>query len=504
MSMGQVYWDFLLEENALDRSVQQNLQVARKTAARAVWIVDNVMADDVIAGLLEYDYILEAQITDDQGQILASRTVARDPYFVPPKVFSPIFERQNTYSIQLDLDNAIGGESGQLSVLVDKAIGLTDFFSRAINVFLTGLLRNIILVLLLYWAFSWLIASPLSRLAASVELIDADNPAGSRIRIPKRHSHDEIGMLVRGINRSLDSAQTLMDDLRGANRAIAASEEALRRRTWQLEQEAEKSREVALELIMIKEEAEAANQSKSLFLANVSHELRTPLNAIIGFSSIMSDEMFGPIENKKYREYIKDIRTSSEHLSELLGEVLDLAKIEAGRMRLEESDVSIADLLIESKSLLNAIATEKGLEITTEIEPDLPLIQGDRLRLKQTVLNLLSNAIKFTPDGGGSIKLSAELIANEDLQIQVADHGIGISKGEQKLIFTPFLRSNDAHARSHEGTGLGLSIAKAFVDMHGGEISVDSKRGKGTTFTLILPKELIISGDRADKNVELI
>nr|WP_281500770.1 HAMP domain-containing sensor histidine kinase [Kordiimonas marina] len=249
-----------------------------------------------------------------------------------------------------------------------------------------------------------------------------------------------------------------------------------------------------MELIVTKEQAEAANRAKSVFLANVSHELRTPLNAIIGFSSIMADQMFGPIGHEKYREYLQDIRSSSEHLSDVLGEVLDLAKIEAGQFKMEDEDVDMVRLFNESQALISGQASQKGFSVAMDVPEDLPKVKGDRLRLKQSVLNLLSNAVKFTPQGNGNVMLSAAMDHESgEMIIRVADKGIGISPEEQELVFSPFVRSASALSRSHEGTGLGLSLVKAFVDMHGGTISLKSEPEKGSTFTIRLPSDRVIT-----------
>ena len=295
----------------------------------------------------------------------------------------------------------------------------------------------------------------------------------------------------------------LLDNLRSTNRALSSSEDTLRKRSWELEQEVERTKKTSVELLLTKEQAEAANRAKSVFLANVSHELRTPLNAIIGFSSIMSDQMFGPIGHDKYREYLKDIRYSSEHLSDVLGEVLDLAKIEAGQFQIEEEYVDVVRLLKESQALVAGQAAQKSIGVSLSVSDDLPEIYGDRLRLKQSVLNLLTNAIKFTPSGAEKVKLSAAVVADGSMEIVVTDQGIGIPKEELDMIFSPFVRSSTALSRNHEGTGLGLSLVKAFVDMHQVSVSVASDTGVGTVFTIKMPASRVQQGtdNRKTENV---
>jgi len=312
--------------------------------------------------------------------------------------------------------------------------------------------------------------------------------------VHRRHKKDELGLLVAQTNLSFDAVQVLLDNLRSTNKALSSSEEALRKRSWELEQEVERTKKTSMELIVTKEQAEAANRAKSVFLANVSHELRTPLNAIIGFSSIMADQMFGPIGHVKYREYLQDIRSSSEHLSDVLGEVLDLAKIEAGQFKMEDEEVDMVRLFDESQALVSGQAAQKGFSIAMDVPDELPKVKGDRLRIKQSVLNLLSNAVKFTPQGNGNVVLAAAMDHESgEMVISVADKGIGISPEEQGLVFSPFVRSASALSRSHEGTGLGLSLVKAFVDMHGGTITLESAPEQGSTFTIRLPADRVLT-----------
>ena len=210
------------------------------------------------------------------------------------------------------------------------------------------------------------------------------------------------------------------------------------------------------------------------------------------FHQLWPTRYSAPIGNSKYKEYLNDICTSSQHLSELLGEVLDLAKVEADEVEIENEDVDLAELCKESKSLMSGQATQKNLRLLIDVEENLPMIKGDRLRLKQAVLNLLSNAIKFTPVGEGKVSIVAKRSSDGGVDISVSDTGIGIPAGEQELVFSPFMRSSSAHSRSHEGTGLGLSLVNAFISRHGGTIEVNSVENIGTTITIKIPKSRVI------------
>jgi len=495
LSAGQVYLDYLEEGDILNQKVDKSLEVSQNAATRAVLILDSDLAAEVVSGLLAYPYVAEASILDDQGAVLAGDARDTDAEAVKGLDFARLFiDDASIHSRELDLPETMAEHPGKLRVVVDRAIGLEPFFSRALTTFLSGLVRNLLLVMLLYLAFHQGLTKPLTLIVEKISSINPEHPHEQRISVSKSHEKDELGLLATQMNLSFDAVQVLLDNLRSANKALSSSEEALRKRSWELEQEVERTKKTSVELIITKEQAEAANRAKSVFLANVSHELRTPLNAIIGFSSIMADQMFGPIGHKKYREYLQDIRSSSQHLSDILGEVLDLAKIEAGQFKMEEETVDLLRLINESQALVNGQAAQKGFSIDLDVPDSLPYVSGDRLRLKQSVLNLLSNAVKFTPAGGSNVGLKANVTPEGEITISVSDRGIGISEADQDLIFTPFMRAASALSRSHEGTGLGLSIVKVFLDMHEGRIEVDSKLDEGTVFTLYLPADRVVSG----------
>ena len=229
---------------------------------------------------------------------------------------------------------------------------------------------------------------------------------------------------------------------------------------------------------------EQASRHKSEFLANMSHELRTPLNAIIGFSEVLAERMFGDI-NDKQAEYLGDILESARHLLALINDVLDLSKIEAGRIELDLTEFDLPQVLDNTLLLVRERAQRRNLALVAEIAPDLGAVVADERKLKQVVLNLLSNAIKFTPPGG-TITLRAVGVG-DGVEVSVRDTGVGISAADQALVFEEF-RQVGAADRKSEGTGLGLAISRRFVELHGGSIRVDSETGRGSTFTVRLPR----------------
>jgi signal transduction histidine kinase len=233
---------------------------------------------------------------------------------------------------------------------------------------------------------------------------------------------------------------------------------------------------------------EIANQHKSEFLANMSHELRTPLNAIIGFSEVLAQKMFGEV-NEKQLDYLNDINSSGQHLLSLINDILDLAKIEAGRMELDLARFDPAQAIDNTLTLIRERATRQGIALTLEAATDIGECVADARKFKQIMLNLLSNAVKFTPEGG-RVSVRARR-ANGGLEIAVSDTGIGIAEADQKLVFEEFRQASGDYLKKSEGTGLGLALTRSFVELHGGRISLQSEVGKGSTFTFTLPDRVM-------------
>jgi signal transduction histidine kinase len=228
---------------------------------------------------------------------------------------------------------------------------------------------------------------------------------------------------------------------------------------------------------------EAASQHKSEFLANMSHELRTPLNAIIGFSEVLAERMFGEL-NEKQDEYLKDIYSSGQHLLSLINDILDLSKIEAGRMELELADFSLPAAIDNALTLVRERASRRGIKLGSAIDDRVGMIRGDERKVKQVLLNLLSNALKFTPEGG---RIDVRAAMTDGMaEISVADTGVGIAPEDQEAIFEEFRQVGTADKKV-EGTGLGLALSRKFIELHGGRIWVKSQLGEGTTFTFTLP-----------------
>jgi len=297
---------------------------------------------------------------------------------------------------------------------------------------------SILLALLLGYGISWSLIGPVKQMDVRLREI-AEGHFAKRVEVSNR---DELGALAANLNR-------MSDELGGLYRQLAA-----------------------------------ANQHKSEFLANMSHELRTPLNAIIGFSEVLHERMFGEL-NDKQAEYIEDIRASGRHLLSLINDILDLSKVEAGRMELELSSFDLSAALESAVTLVKERAGRHGLSLHLVVDPGLGELVADERKVKQILLNLLSNAVKFTPEGG-RVGLTATA-AEELITIAVSDTGIGITPEDQEAIFEEF-RQVGSGSQKQEGTGLGLTLTKKFVELHGGRIWVSSEVGTGSTFSFTLPR----------------
>ena len=239
------------------------------------------------------------------------------------------------------------------------------------------------------------------------------------------------------------------------------------------------------ELTRARDEAESASRAKTQFLANMSHELRTPLNAVIGFSEILNRELFGALGEQRYRDYARMIHESGEHLLHVVNDILDMSKIEAGKLKLVKEPFDVGSLIASCTEVMRHAAEAKHLSLITEVAPGMPELIADKRACKQMLLNVISNAIKFT-DAGGSVRVAARE-ENGMVELIVADTGIGISEQDLPKLGNPFVQADNAYNRSHDGAGLGLSVVKGLARLHGGRLEIASKLGHGTTTTILLP-----------------
>jgi len=284
----------------------------------------------------------------------------------------------------------------------------------------------------------------------------------------------DITALKKHEERLLESERELMNSVRD-----------LQKSRMTLEQQSQRMAELADKYSREKTRAEAANRSKSEFLANMSHELRTPLNAIIGFSEIMEQEFFGPLGKPKYMDYARDIHRSGQYLLDVISDILDMSKIEAGKVQIEPQEVNLASLIEEALRIVSPRAQEGAVSISVEVARDLS-ISADKRALKQVLINLLANAVKFTPEHGRVTVTAAR--SDSFTRIRIVDTGIGIPPADIGKLGRPFEQVENQFTKTKSGSGLGLAISRSLVEMHGGRLEIESEVGAGTVVIILLPE----------------
>jgi signal transduction histidine kinase len=354
-------------------------------------------------------------------------------------------ESQPFLTETINADNDLGAATDQLAsttrAKTDAVIAQNrSSYVASRNLFIGVGAASILLALLLGVVLSLSVVGPIRRADARLAEIAAGD-FSRHLVVPNR---DELGALAVNLNRMND------------------------------------------ELSRLYEELATVSRHKSEFLANMSHELRTPLNAIIGFSELLQQQLFGEL-NEKQVGYVDDVADAGRHLLSLINDILDLSKVDAGRMELDLSDVSLRDALESGLTMHAERATKAGLELAMTLEPDEIVIRADERKVRQVLFNLLSNAVKFTP-AGGRIDVSAQM-TDGMVEVAVADNGPGIAAEDQALIFEEFMQARADSGKRREGTGLGLPLSRRFIELHGGRLWVESVEGGRTTFRFTLPVE---------------
>jgi two-component system, NarL family, sensor histidine kinase BarA len=358
--------------------------------------------------------------------------------------------------------HAAGGFLGVASVDILSQVDEDELRLNRLFILLAGVLAGSLAIAVLYFITTRLILQPVRVLQETAEKVSSGD-LNIRSDIS---TGDEFQQLSETFNTMLVNLKKSTDQLKLLNRNL----------DLRLGQLAESN--VALY---------ESNRLKSEFLANVSHELRTPLNSILGFADLLKETLASGADSKPAR-YLQNILTSARNLLDLINDLLDLAKIEAGKMEVRSEQLSLGDLFESLVGVLKPLSEVKGLSLVTTLAPDVPIIQTDTAKLQQVLYNFLSNAIKFSPPGA-KVELTAQLEDENSIRIAVTDHGPGIEPDKQELIFEKFRQIDGGVTREHGGTGLGLSIAKELTQLLGGTIGVRSAIGKGTTFWIVVPNK---------------
>jgi len=318
---------------------------------------------------------------------------------------------------------------------------------------------------------------PIMHLAEVMRQVSADRAYGRRA---ERHTNDELGDLITGFNNMLSQIEAQHIEL---TMYRAQLEQLVDERTAQLQ-------ETVADLRVSKAELEAANRFKSEFLANMSHELRTPLNAIIGFSEIMADRIYGPLGDVRYEEYARDIGQSAEHLVGIIGDILDMTRMEFGKLVLREEPIAMVSLIDDALRIVRPLIRAKEIDLQRP-GPETMTLRCDPMRVRQILINLLSNAVKFTEAGG---RVSISVSVEDGLTVTISDTGIGIDEADLGRVLTPFAQVENAFSRRYQGTGLGLSLSKTLMEHHQGRLDLTSRLGEGTTVVLWFPPSRVVSG----------
>tara|TARA_R110000751_G_scaffold2333_4_gene12221 strand:+ start:2034 stop:4382 length:2349 start_codon:yes stop_codon:yes gene_type:complete len=484
----QVMVDYHSEDAAIDEAVQAQINVSLGPASRIAYNIDAELALELVNGLLQAPPVIRAEIIDNNGIALASvsRPMANSRYRV---VSDALFKRRRDYSHPLYVEHAPNELLGHLVIEVDTFHQGASFLRRAGLTMLSGFILSLVLSLILMVLFYGMLTKPLVRLINDLLNMKTEGER-SRLPCPDGHERDEIGALVEVINRQLQSIDVNMrQKLRAEERLrkyLEELENIVESRTNELQETNAQLRRSNQDLEYSREEALDMARARSAFLANMSHEIRTPINGLLGMIGLTLDS---PLNNEQQQQ-LSIAYDSGKVLVALLNDILDLSKFEAGKLQLERIPFDLSALLEETASLLSQNAGKQDIELTCRIDPRLPgMLLGDPTRIRQIVSNLLSNALKFTEQGHVALTLGLERGGSTDqhVRISVSDTGIGIADDALESIFSPFTQA-DAHiSRRFGGTGLGLALCKSLSDAMGGELTVTSTPGQGSSFSVLIP-----------------
>ncbi len=501
--------DLLTRRKTMVKKISTMTRVIGENSTAALTFNDEKTAAEILRAFNADPYIISAYIYKKDGSLFAEYMNEKIKWTLPSgrslerehdywddhrKLPESITEGYTFWHDHLDLFQNIvldGEIVGSIYIQYDLK-ELDAHINRYFSIGLVVLLISLVAAYILSSKLQRLISDPILELARTMKMVSHEKNYSVRV---KKHRSDEIGILIDGFNEMLKQIHIRDEELGNLVEQVEL-------RTVKLQQATERA-------YIMAQQTEEANLAKSIFLANMSHELRTPLNGIIGFSEVLIDKHYGEL-NEKQEEYLNDILSSGKHLLSLVQDILDLSKVETGKMELELSRINIVGLLRGSLSMIKESAMKHGIRLNVEVKDVPETMIADERKIKQIVFNLLSNAVKFTDDGG-SIHITADVVDGqwlrenvppvfreemleimEDghasyLMVSVTDTGIGIKQESLKKIFDPFQQEDDSISRKYKGTGLGLSLSKKLVELHKGVIWVESEPGKGSTFSFVLP-----------------
>lgn len=483
LSLLQIGIDYASENAAINREIYSLLEISHNPASRIAYNLDSELAQELVLGLLRSPAIIGAQLNDNDKSVLAS--VQDQPESGRYRALSDfLFGANRSFDDRLYFNHMPEQSVGVLHLEVDTYPFGSRFLHRAEVTLLSGFARSLILSGILLGLFYVMLTQPLVRVIRELSNSKPGDPQPSRIHCPPGHEDDEIGVLVNVANQQFDALVREIEQRRSAenrlNEYLAQLEHIVSARTQQLKaindrlsqsnEELEAARSTALEMA----------QARSAFLANMSHEIRTPLNGLLGMLALTLDS---PL-NAEQHQQLSIAHDSGKVLVELLNDILDLSKFDAGQLELEHIAFDLGTLVEDTANLLSQNAAP-SVELTCLIDPQFPaLVLGDPTRVRQIVSNLLSNALKFTRFGRVDVRLSAQ---HDRVRIEVCDTGIGIAQEAQARIFQPFTQAGAGITRQYGGTGLGLALTNSLCEVMQGRLTISSEVGFGSQFCAELP-----------------
>jgi signal transduction histidine kinase/CheY-like chemotaxis protein len=489
LSLLQIALDYASEDASIDREINSLLEITRNPASRIAYNIDAELAQELTLGLLHSPAVIGARLIDNNNMVLSS--VERPPSTGRYRVLSDwLFGENRRFEEPLHLDHLPNENIGTLYLEVDTFAFGSHFLQRAGITLLNGFVRSLALAGILTILFYTTLTKPLVRVIRDLIGHDPRSPTQQKITCPPYHEHDEIGVLVEAFNRQIESMATefsrrlkaenqLTEHLNELEDIVSARTDELKASNLRLSQSNE-------ELQLARSTAVDMAQARTAFLANMSHEIRTPLNGLLGMLALSMD---GPLSAEQ-RQQLMIAYDSGKVLVELLNDILDLSKFNAGHLEIERIPFDLGSLVEDTASLLSQNAAP-SVELTCLIPPDFPaMVVGDPTRVRQVVSNLLSNALKFTRFGRVDVRLSS--IYDKDnrenrIRIEVRDTGIGIAQDAQARIFQPFTQAEAAITRQFGGTGLGLALTHNLCEAMNGRLSIQSQSGFGSLFVAELP-----------------
>lgn len=474
----QLYAEFNRDVARLDQRLSEIKRGYSGGLMTSLWNDNTILVHRQLEGILSLPDIVYAEIRRPDGELISMGRPMRD--------------RVVAHRISLIFTAEGGAKNVGTLTLIGSLDGVYDsLFDRIWITLGSNALKTLAVCVFLFFLVQFMVTRHLTRIAKHMARL----APGERFALLGLERspvvRDELSTVVDAVNDMQLKLKESHDSLKSREAALKANVEQLRETKRALEERGRRLERLAADYDEAREQAVSESRSKTEFLANMSHELRTPLNAIIGFSEIISKEMFGALGSEKYKSYAIDISKSGTHLLSIVNDMLDLSKIEAGKTPLNEEEVMIKEALEESVEFVLPNALEGALTITTKAEDNLPVLLVDRRALRQILLNLLSNAIKFT-HAGGQVTAQSALDIDGSLVIAVSDNGIGIPEEEIDTLLKPFGLAESGLRHDHEGTGLGLPLSRSLMELHGGSLTIASEVGVGTTVTLRFPRDRVV------------